>query len=102
MKYWLIAVSSAVSTSFNTSITAGSPRIADLPLRPPQGYRRWEEKALARRDYRPLRAFGRAAGGFPRDQLAHHRHASAAGAPGLTPPRDLAPRVRAAPDHFAD
>src|SRR6187455_508396 len=115
MKYWLIAVSSAVNTSFSTSITAGSPRIAGPPgcvrrkvsaiagrtQRIENGCheareRGWEE--LARGGDGQLGAIGRAARRFVLDQLAHGRDASAAAAPRMAREGDLARRMRAAPD----
>src|SRR5262245_16860204 len=114
MKYWLIAVSSAVSTSFKASITAGSPRIT-APSRfaaryprsvatPTQTKLKVDVALVSARgdDRRPLGALGSARGDLARDQLAHGRNAATAVAPGMARERDLARRVRAAPDHFAD
>src|SRR5262245_6378322 len=116
MKYWLIAVSSAVSTAFSASITWGSPRIAAAllsrgrmdrtrgrgqPNENESGVRRAgsaradEALDLGERD-------GPGVDGLGRDDLADRRPAAAAHAPGATRARDLSDGARALAHRLAD
>src|SRR5262245_40111099 len=116
MKYWLIAVSSAVSTAFSASMTWGSPRIAGPSSRRrmdrtrgrsqsnenESGVRRPVGSAGADQALDLAQRDGRGVDGLGRDDLADRRAAAAAHAPGAARARDLSDGARALAHGLAD
>src|SRR3990172_12258802 len=116
MKYWLIAVSSAVSTAFSASISWGSPRIAEPPV--PARMDRVRRKGQPNENENGVRfrrlasacadetldlaeAGGRGVGRLGRDDLADRRATPSAHASRAAGSGDLAPAARAFPHGLA-